>query len=344
MFWIAVALSVVASFFFGWVTNPDIGFLLTLLALIPFLALVALSLFLAPRAEISLPLRLIAVVWGGAGSTTLTIQIVEALTQLFGQPDMNTAVVVQAAVVEEFAKGLILFCLFFFWKPLIKTPLAGAVLGILTGAGFAFIENIMYFNTAYSQGGWTTLWTTVLLRAGLSFFLHAMATMFIGLFIGYVVSRRHELRLWEKLNYLGMGLLAGMTVHGLWNGMSSLTTDNLRWAGLYLFFWVPFVSIVTFTLLKIRKDYRTYKADTILKGAKSGYIKLLQAERVIDNNQRKALYKASPRQLLQWEQSLLRIQFWDDALERVSKEKQVHRINKAKHKEIVKLAEVVTVV
>lgn len=342
-FWVVVALSVAASFIYGWMLNSEVGFLLTGLALVPLTALVIISLWLAPRSEVGLLLRLLAVIWGGVGATNLTLIIATEISNIFGVPSLHITVVVQAAILEELCKALFLFGIFFWCKHLVRTPLAGAALGILVGAGFAFIENIMYFNNAFLQGSWTALWSTVILRAGMSFFLHALATMFTGMFIGYVVSKRTELTIWKKLMFLEMGLLAAMTVHGMWNGMASLSTDNMKWNILYLLFWIPFTSLMVVTMIFVRKNYVADKANKVITAARRGYIRMSQAERITDKNARKALYKASTTSdIINWESSLLRVQFWNESLSATQKDRRINRLNKKKSKDMMKLAKVVS--
>lgn len=338
-----VSLIVVASFIYGWMMNAEIGPLLTALACLPLTVLIVLALLLTPRSEVPLALRLIAVLWGGVGATNLTLLIVGVLTHIFGTPDLNTTVVVQAAIVEEFSKGLFLFGLFFWFKHLVRTPLAGATLGIMVGTGFAFIENIMYFNNAYLQGGWNSLWTTVALRAGMSFFLHPMATMCTGLFIGYVVSNRNKFRFWKKIIFLDMGLLSAMTVHGMWNGMASLFTINAKWNVLYLCFWIPFVVIMAIAVLMIRKKYMENKTAVMMSAARRGYVRMNQAELIVDRKARKALYKSSKAPaIIQWENSLLRIQHWNDSISNAKSERKNRKLNKAKSRDMMKLAQVVS--
>ena len=339
-----VSLATIASFVYGWITNMQIGFLLTALAMVPLAALIVISLLLSPRSEVSLTVRLLAVFWGAVGSTNLTLVIADIRQDLFGQPDLTTMVVVQAAVLEEFCKALFLFALLFWFKKLIKTPLSGAVIGILVGAGFAFLENIMYFNNAYLQGGWITLWQTVFMRAGMSFFLHAMATMCTGLFIGYVVRTRTTLNFWKKLLFVDLGLLSAMTVHGMWNGMASLYDGNAKWNLVYIFFWVPFVAIVTIALLMIRKRYYQDRKEIVIAAARRGYLQMQQAERMTEKNSRKETYKtaSSPLDIVQWERSLLRIQFWNDSLSMAKSERKIRKLNHSKSKDMRRLADVVS--
>lgn len=338
-----LVISVAASFIYGWMLNPEVGLVLTAFALLPLAVLVFLALLVTPRSEVSLVLRLIAVFWGGVGATNLTLVIVDFLTRMFGTPDLTTTVVVQAAIVEEFSKGLFLFALFFWFKHLVRTPLAGATLGIMVGAGFAFVENIMYFNNAYLQGGWPSLWATVALRAGMSFFLHSMATMCTGIFIGYIVSKRNIFRFWKKIIFLDMGILSAMTVHGMWNGMASLSTVNAKWNILYLFFWIPFVVMMAIAVLMLRKKYLEDKAEVMIGSARRGYIRMNQAERIIDRKARKSLYKeASSHDLIKWENSLLKIQYWNDSIMSTKNERKARKMNQRKSAEMIKLAQVVS--
>lgn len=338
-----VIVCIAASFIYGWMLNPSVGLLLTTFALAPLAVLIVLGLLITPRSEVSLLLRLIAVFWGGVGATNLTLLIVDGITRLFGTPDLNTTVVVQAAIVEEFSKGIFIFALFFMFKHLVRTPLAGATFGIMVGAGFAFVENIMYFNNAYLQGGWSSLWATVALRAGMSFFLHSMATMCTGLFIGYIVSKRNTFRFWKKIVFLDMGIISAMTVHGMWNGMASLSTVNAKWNILYLFFWIPFVVVVTIAILMIRKKYLEDKAEALIGAARRGYIRMNQAESMIDRKTRKSLYRrTSPYDLIKWESSLLKIQHWNESLIYSKNERKSRKITKHKSVEMMKLSQVVS--
>lgn len=341
--WVVLAGTILCSFLFGLSLNAELGLVLTALALPPLVALVAISLFFAPRSEVSIPLRFIALIWGGVGATNLTLFVVDIISAFFGTPSQTVTVTVQAAIVEEACKALFLFSLFYWYKHLIRTPLAGAMLGLLVGAGFAFVENIMYFNNAYLQGGWDALWTTFILRAGLSFFLHPMATMFTGLFLGYVVSKRTQLNFLKEFIFIEMGFLAAMTIHGLWNGMASITTVGSKWNLMYLCFWVPMFVLISVTLYIVRRNYLTSKKALLLTSTRLGYIKMDQAERMIDKAARKALYKTSnSTEIIQWESSIMKIQHWNDSLAVVKREKRARKLSKAKSKDMMKLAAVVS--
>ncbi|MBF9335877.1 PrsW family intramembrane metalloprotease [Microbacterium lacticum] len=92
--------------------------------------------------------------------------------------------VVQAPLVEEFAKGLGVFVVFVFGRRAFDGPVDGVVCGALVGAGFAFTENILYFATSLIEGGLSETAFTFVLRGILSPFAHVMFTAVTGYAIG----------------------------------------------------------------------------------------------------------------------------------------------------------------
>lgn len=337
LFWSVLALGVLASFVFGYITAGVQGFVFAGAALLPLSLLIFLTFLFTRRSEVSLPLRLSALIWGAAGSTTLTFAIIGAQNALFGASNSTDAVVVQAAIVEEIAKAAFLFFLFYFMKRLINTPIAGLTLGILVGAGFAFLENILYFSMAYSQGGWENFLGTFFARAVMSFFLHSIATMFTGLFLGYVVSKKFGF--FKTVLLTNAGLIAAMTLHGLWNGFSSLTTDG-SWYWLYFLFWLPVVAVLVITVISIRR-YSTRRWIHLLEeSAQTGVIRIKQADGMKVRKIRKSLYKNEDSdKLIQWENSLRLSSFWKQQAESLPKKpRYLKRYNKMLAKQQQQLA------
>lgn len=309
LFWTSLVLALSASFVFGLISAGEEGVILTIAALLPFSFLIFLGLLLASRAEVPLGTRLLALIWGGAGSTTLTFIIIDTQNALFGPSESMDSVVIQAAVVEESAKAILLFGFLWLARSYIKTPLAGAVLGIMVGAGFAYVENILYFSAAYQSGGWAGFWVTFIMRAGMSFFLHAMATMFTGLFIGFIVS--HNFSWWKNSLITSGGLLAAMTIHGLWNGSASLSTVSSNWNMMYLFFWLPLVAVIVTTLVIVSKNYTSKRKALLAAMVENGIIREQQAERMSARKTRKKVYRQNKsKNVLLWERSLTLADFW----------------------------------
>lgn len=310
-FWVLSALGLLAAFGYAFIQSGPQGLVFAASALIPFSVLIALSYFIVPRASVRPLLRSLALMWGAYGSTTLTFLIIELQNTLVGTSSSMDSIVVQAAIVEEFSKAVFLFAIFLFARNLIRTPLNGAVLGILIGAGFAFLENILYFSTAYLSGGWDQFLSTFFARAVMSFFIHPMSTMFTGLFLGFIASRKFS-KLLEPLIATG-GLLAAMTTHGLWNGFASLTSTN--WNSLYFFFWFPYVAVMIATVIIMRRVHRKKYAEKLDTLAKDNYLTLQQARNLSDKRTRKTLYRRlNTFDLVKWEYAVQQLGYYQQKL------------------------------
>jgi len=347
VFWSVVVLGVIAAFIFGYMKAGTPGLLLTLAALVPFTALVMISLICISRASLPLGWRLAAAVWGGAGATSMTFLLIGIQNTIAVSSNQMDSVVVQAAMVEESAKALFLFMVLVFSRKHIRTPLMGAMMGLLVGAGFAFVENIIYFSNAYLQGGSEAFWSIFLARAVMSFFLHSLATLFTGLFIGYAVSK--QFTFWKRMLTTTTGLIAAMTVHGMWNGSASLTTVSTRWNLMYGFFWVPFVLTIAIVIIFIVRADRKRKNQELLFSSKAGVIRPRQAERMSDRKERKNVYRAKKtHEVILWERSVSVAEFWrQEKLSLPNKpkfERRKSKITQKRDKELLRLASVHEVV
>ncbi|MDO4259416.1 MAG: PrsW family glutamic-type intramembrane protease [Actinomycetaceae bacterium] len=152
----------------------------------------------------------VSLFFNGAGSTiAYYVTGSEDIAQGFG-----TAVV--APVVEETFKGACVAFIVLARRHHLQSALDGVVHGGLVGAGFAFVENILYFARGFEQGGeFGYLLHIVFLRGVMSPFLHPMATSLTGLAIAWSVTRMRRRHSWTWMGLIG--LFAAMTLHGLWN-------------------------------------------------------------------------------------------------------------------------------
>jgi len=95
-----------------------------------------------------------------------------------------------APIVEESAKGLALLVLFFLLRSRFDDVLDGIVFGAVVGAGFAWIEDIMYVFSAFGRGGVEAMGTVFFLRVFVFGLNHAFFTAITGLGFGLArVSR-----------------------------------------------------------------------------------------------------------------------------------------------------------
>ena len=125
-----------------------------LAAALPVLAYVAL-IYWADRYEKE-PWWLLsaAFLWGAIPAAVLAI----ALNAIFSAPfylllDSGPADLVSgglvAPVVEETAKALVLFAILFFWRHELNSLLDGMIYGAMVGMGFAMVENVLYYVSAF---------------------------------------------------------------------------------------------------------------------------------------------------------------------------------------------------
>jgi RsiW-degrading membrane proteinase PrsW (M82 family) len=95
-----------------------------------------------------------------------------------------------APVTEEFWKGLAVLLVFLLFRKEFDSILDGIVYGAIAGLGFAATENVLYFISAFAEGGWGGMFTLSFLRVGIFAWGHPFYTAFTG--IGFAVARTHK--------------------------------------------------------------------------------------------------------------------------------------------------------
>ena len=125
------------------------------------------------------------------------------------------AAVVGAPIVEELAKGAVLFILFWRLPQEFDNVLDGIVYGALVGVGFAMTENALYFGRAFQEGMGAGLFT-IYLREILGGFGHPAYTATVGAALGWAQETapgRRRARITIPL----VGLFLAVLQHGTWN-------------------------------------------------------------------------------------------------------------------------------
>ena len=119
-----------------------------------------------------------------------------------------------AGLIEETVKLVVLLLIANRWVR-ISSPVDGAVVAMLIGAGLAYTENIAYYAIAANQGD---LISVFLQRGLLSPLAHSIFSACFGFALGMRASR--SLRTIAVLS----GLIAAITLHALWNTLAE--TNN----------------------------------------------------------------------------------------------------------------------
>src|SRR5215472_9731487 len=194
------------------------------LALLPVPILIAVVLLLdrlepEPRENL-----VFAFAWGAGIAALLAAVINTAGLVFITQPELgNTtgeyvSATFGAPMVEESLKGGILLWLLWRRRQEFDGPTESIIYAAMVGLGFAMMENIGYYISALVRpdiGGVPLLGATFVLRGILAPFAHPIFTSMTGIGVAYAATHRRGG--WA----VGAGLLAAMTLHGLWNGLSA---------------------------------------------------------------------------------------------------------------------------
>jgi RsiW-degrading membrane proteinase PrsW (M82 family) len=215
------------------------------LALLPVPLLIALVLLLdrlepEPRGNLVL-----CFAWG-AGIAALLAAIINTAGLLFiTQPELGKSngefisATFGAPLVEETLKGMILFWLLWRRRQEFDGPTDGIMYAAMVGLGFAMMENIGYYISALVQpqvGGAELLGFTFVFRGLLAPFAHPAFTAMTGIGVAYAATHRRAG--WA----VGAGLLGAVTLHGLWNGLSTIGLSGIA-AAYLLVAWVLIVLV-----------------------------------------------------------------------------------------------------
>jgi len=158
--------------------------------------------------------------------------------------------VISAPIVEETAKALILFILFF-KKDEFDGIVDGIVYAAMAGLGFAMTENIQYYGRAVMEAGGGGLTTVFILRGTLSPFAHPLFTSMTGIGLGLARQSRNTL---VTLGMPVLGLLTAISMHAIWNGLV-VVFGGLGFLFAYLVIMVPaFVIVVAVIFLALRRE------------------------------------------------------------------------------------------
>ena len=222
-----------------------------------------------------LGLLIAAFLWGAVPAIIFSLiaqLVLEVPISYFVSPltsDLIGATVV-APFTEEIFKGGALLLLLLFFRSEIDSPLDGILYGGLVGFGFAAVENVFYFASAFMESGLGGLALLTVFRAFLFGLNHALFTGLTGL--GLAVARGAPNRLARVGAPIG-GLLLGMMAHGIHNGTVTLGAD-LCWPCLITFAsdWggvTILLGIIVWASVREQRWITTYLADEVEQGTLS---------------------------------------------------------------------------
>ena len=205
--------------------------------------------------------------WGACVATFISAQVntwAASHLSIAGDGDPATgarAAIFVAPFVEEAAKGTVLFWLAILMRYQWVSRLSGVVLAGLSGAAFAFVENILYYGRAYRYAARTfgqvppleALQQLFVLRGLLTFFGHPLFTSMTG--IGLAVALRSKSKVVRVVAPLA-GYCAAAFLHMSFNTTASLVQGRALLL-VYLGVAVPLVvGLVIFIVRQVRREGR----------------------------------------------------------------------------------------
>ncbi|PID54307.1 MAG: PrsW family intramembrane metalloprotease [Micrococcales bacterium] len=206
------------------ITGFEVGLTGTLvgavLAVLPLPVVLGAFLWLDRYENEPVPLLVLAFGWGAtvAMLVSLVLNTAGALVIMAGGGTPESTAVLVAPVVEELTKGAGVLVVLAILRDRFDGVVDGLVYAGFVAAGFAYVENILYFGRALQEAGGPGLTLVFLLRGVVSPFAHPMFTAAAGIGIGVAVSNRSTLiRVFAPLG----GVAVAIALHALWNATAA---------------------------------------------------------------------------------------------------------------------------
>jgi protease PrsW len=195
--------------------------------------------------------------WGASFAVLLSVLLELYVDSLIPHGDESPSwisVAVGAPVLEEAAKGLFLLLMMTGRRRNELNSLTDClVYAGLVGAGFAWLEDILYISGGDSPGD-------SLLTAGIRLimgpFAHSLFTTFTAIGVHFALQQRHAI---AKAGVIALGYACAVIMHGFWNGSSLLGVGT--YFGVYLFWMVPiFAAVIVLAVRSRRLEQRVVAA------------------------------------------------------------------------------------
>ena len=154
-----------------------------------------------------------AIVINSVGVALVTLIAGDAMGDTYG-------LVVSAPVVEETAKALVLFALFFWKRDEFDNVTDGVVYAAMVGLGFAMTENIKYYGAAVAEENAIGVF---IVRGLFSPFAHPLFTGMTGVGLGLAAQ---SVRRSVKVLAPAAGFAAAVVLHAGWNASARMTALN----------------------------------------------------------------------------------------------------------------------
>lgn len=240
--------------------NPvgtSIGFVLSSLAM----TVVVLAYLWLDRWEPEPPRLLVLAFLWGASVAVIIASILQLVTEAAINPGATDGaspitVVLGAPLTEEAAKGLFLLLMMTGRRRNELNSLTDClVYAGLVGAGFAWLEDILYIGGGATVGDSLV---TAAMRLIMAPFAHSLFTTFFGIGVWFALHRRNTL---AKAACVLLGYVGAVVMHGLWNGSSLLGVE--AYFGVYFLWMVPIFGLIIWLGLASRRKEQRITAEKL---------------------------------------------------------------------------------
>jgi len=240
--------------------NPvgtSVGFVLSGVAI----AVVVLAYIWLDRWEPEPPRLLVfAFLWGATVAVLLSVILSLYLDSLIAMgesgDDSWVSVSVFAPIVEEAAKGTFLLLMMTGRRRSELNSLTDClVYAGLVGAGFAWLEDILYISGGESLGDSLL---TAALRLIMGPFAHSLFTTMFGIGVYFALQNRNAI---AKAGCILLGYLGAVIMHGLWNGSSLIGPET--YFAVYFLWMVPIFVLAIVVGVRSRKREQRIVAEKL---------------------------------------------------------------------------------
>lgn len=205
-------------------------------------------------------LLLFAFLWGASvaviGASIIQIFVESAINPVQSGDVSWVSVVISAPLTEEAAKGLFLLLMMSGLRRNELNSLTDClVYAGLVGAGFAWLEDILYIGGGETVG---ESLATAALRLIMGPFAHSLFTTMFGIGVYFALQQRNAV---AKVGYILLGYLGAVFMHGLWNGSSLLSVG--AYFTVYAFWMVPIFALAIVLGVQSRRREQRVVAEKL---------------------------------------------------------------------------------
>jgi len=246
-----------------------------------------------------------AIVLNTAGELIVSEQLGTEAAELYGYS-------ISAPVVEEAAKGAILFGLFWWRRSEFNGVIDGMVYAALVGLGFAMTENVLYYGRGAAEEGVVGAVVTFVVRGLMSPFAHPVFTAMTGIGLGFAATSNNRA---VKVGAPLVGLALAMALHSLWNTSAGAG----YFFGVYLLIMVPvFLALLVVVWWALRRESRVIAQHLqgVLAPADVAEVSSLRARRQARRAARRAGGRAAVRAVRARHRAATELAFQRQQLER----------------------------